>query len=88
MTSLEFSPLRELHLYLCRATPLCGDSVRIFNPRRDVWAEHFGWRENATLIDGKTAVGRATVAALHLNRPSLVLARRIWVIADWHPPQE
>ena len=68
--------------------PETGINVRIFNPRQQEWAEHFAWSEGATRIDGTTAIGRATVAALHLNRPSLVLARRLWVAAGWHPPQE
>lgn len=68
--------------------PVTGTNVRIFDPRRQEWAEHFAWSEGATRIDGKTATGRATVAALHLNRPSLVLARRLWVAAGWHPPQD
>jgi hypothetical protein len=66
--------------------PETGVSVRIFNPRHQEWAEHFVWSEGATRIDGTTAIGRATVAALQLNRPSLVLARRLWVAAGWHPP--
>jgi hypothetical protein len=68
--------------------PETGIYVRIFKPRQQEWAEHFAWSENATRIDGTTTTGRATVAALHLNRPSLVLARRLWVAAGWHPPQD
>lgn len=68
--------------------PETGLSVRVFNPRQQEWAEHFLWSEGATRIDGRTAVGRATVAALQLNRPSLVLARRLWVSAGWHPPKD
>lgn len=67
--------------------PVSGKQVRLFNPRHQNWAEHFSWAEGATRIDGITPVGRATVAALHLNRPSLVLARRLWVAAGWHPPE-
>ena len=68
--------------------PETGINVRIFNPRQQEWAEHFAWSEGVTRIDGTTTIGRATVAALHLNRPSLVLARRLWVAAGWHPPQD
>lgn len=68
--------------------PETGESVGVFNPRRQRWAEHFRWSEGATRIDGTTATGRATVAALRLNRPSLVLARRLWAEAGWHPPGE
>ncbi|MCP4659086.1 MAG: HNH endonuclease [bacterium] len=68
--------------------PETGDRVRVFNPRKQEWQEHFAWAEGAARIDGTTAIGRATVAALQLNRPSLVLARRLWVNAGWHPPPE
>ena len=68
--------------------PGTGVKVRVFNPRHQEWKQHFAWAEGATRIDGTTAIGRATVAALQLNRPSLVLARRLWVAAGWHPPQD
>lgn len=68
--------------------PETGAQVRVFNPRTQRWAEHFTWAEGGTRIDGTTAVGRATVAALQLNRPSLVLARKLWVAAGWHPPRD
>jgi len=32
------------------------------------------------------AAGRATVAALNLNNPYIVPARRLWVLAGWHSP--
>ncbi|NJL29560.1 MAG: HNH endonuclease [Thermoanaerobaculia bacterium] len=67
--------------------PKTGANVRIFNPRSDVWSAHFEWGEGGIRIDGRTAAGRATVAALRLNRPSLVLARKLWIRAGWHPPQ-
>jgi hypothetical protein len=65
-----------------------GELVRLFNPRQDVWTEHFAWSDDGTLIVGRTAEGRATVATLKLNRPSLVIARRAWVQAGWHPPTD
>ena len=54
--------------------PETGIQVRVFNPRTQLWAAHFTLAESGTRIDGTTAAGRATVAALQLNRPSLVLA--------------
>lgn len=39
--------------------------VRLFNPRRDTWAQHFVW--DGLLIRGATAVGRATAWLLELN---------------------
>ncbi len=66
--------------------PQSGETVRLFNPRHDAWEEHFEWIQRGLRVVGRTTVGRATVNALHLNRPSLVTARRAWVAVGWHPP--
>jgi len=68
--------------------PSTGEVVRLFNPRHQDWHEHFSWSESGSVITGRTPAGRATVAALHLNRPTLVLARRAWVAVGWHPPKD
>jgi len=68
--------------------PTTGEVVRLFNPRLQGWHEHFSWSENGSMITGQTPVGRATVVALQLNRPTLVLARRAWVAVGWHPPKD
>ncbi|MEI7768716.1 MAG: HNH endonuclease signature motif containing protein [Chloroflexales bacterium] len=68
--------------------PVTGDSVRLFNPRRQVWQAHFAWDDNGAIIVGLTASGRATVIGLNLNRPALVRSRRLWISAGWHPPTE
>jgi hypothetical protein len=68
--------------------PLTGEVVRLFDPRRHVWHEHFAWADEGDRIVGLTPTGRATVIALNLNRPSLVKARRAWVSAGWHPPKD
>jgi HNH endonuclease len=60
--------------------------VPLFNPRAEHWEEHFEWIEDGTNIRGKTPQGRATIAALQMNHPDVVAARRLWVIAGWHPP--
>jgi hypothetical protein len=52
-----------------------------------VWQEHFMWDETFTLIIGKTAVGRATVLALKLNRLQLRNLRRALIAIDEHPPE-
>jgi hypothetical protein len=62
--------------------------VPLFNPRTQIWAEHFEWAEEGTVIRGKTPTGRATVATLNVNHPDIVAARRLWVIAGWHPPKD
>lgn len=65
-----------------------GEAVRLFDPRHQRWAEHFAWTGAGDEIVGLTATGRATVAALRLNRPELVAARRAWVAVGWHPPKD
>jgi len=68
--------------------PHTGDVVRLFDPRRQVWSEHFAWSPEGDQIFGKTPTGRATVTAVRLNRVELVAARRGWVTAGWHPPAD
>ncbi len=68
--------------------PQTGEVVSLFNPRQQRWNEHFTWTASGEEILGLTVVGRATVAALKLNREVLVKARRRWVRAGWHPPKD
>jgi hypothetical protein len=68
--------------------PITGEVVRLFDPRRQVWVEHFRWTAAGDLIVGRTPCGRATVVALNLNRASLVHARRAWTAVGWHPPKD
>lgn len=68
--------------------PISDLFVALFNPRQQDWHEHFAWNAQSDLIIGLTATGRATVAALRLNRPLLVRSRQIWVAARLHPPHD
>lgn len=68
--------------------PETSDEVPLFDPRHQVWREHFAWSDDGTLVVGLTAIGRATVEALDLNRLKLVQARNLWVSAGWHPPAD
>ncbi len=68
--------------------PETGETVLLFNPRTQVWMEHFAWSPDGTLIIGVTPVGRATAVALRLNNEYIVVARRFWVEAGWWPPTE
>ena len=66
--------------------PKTGKSVPLFNPRRQSWPRHFAWSSDGLRIKGRTATGRATVAALHLNSPALVNLRRALSALGEHPP--
>lgn len=52
---------------------LTGTDVPVFNPRRNVWSNHFRW--DGVLIVGVTAIGRATADTLQMNRPQILSIR-------------
>lgn len=62
-----------------------GSTVRLFNPRLDRWEEHFAWTE-AVVIIGLTEIGRATIAALDMNRPLILAIRQAEMGLGRHPP--
>ena len=68
--------------------PEVGEKVALFNPRQQVWTEHFAWSDDLTEVIGKTPCGRATINALHLNRMGVVNLRRLLVMVGLHPPLE
>jgi hypothetical protein len=71
------------------ADPQTGSIVALFHPRQQKWHDHFEWIDGGLHIRGKTAVGRATIAALKLNEdPDALLVRSYWIQAGWHPPHE
>jgi hypothetical protein len=67
--------------------PASGRRIRLWNPRRQKWTDHFCWSEDGTEIVGLMPCGRATTATLRLNRPELVAARSLWVQVGWWPPR-
>src|SRR5262249_6647521 len=68
--------------------PQTGQPVPLFSPRTQRWSEHFQWSPDGLRIIGLTPVGRATVAALHLDDdPDALEVRSFWVVAGWHPPK-
>jgi hypothetical protein len=64
--------------------PVTGDEVALFNPRADIWAEHFGW-DNERVVP-LTPVGRATVDSLAMNRPAILVIRQEETVRGRHPP--
>ncbi len=66
--------------------PQTGRKVRLFNPRRHPWPDHFAWTEDAMRIIGLTATGRATVKALRLNGEELINLRGVLLSQGLHPP--
>lgn len=58
---------------LASIDPLSGDITPLFNPRRQIWREHFAL--DGAVIVPLTAVGRTTVQLLKLNRPRIIQRR-------------
>lgn len=53
--------------------------IRLFNPRADVWNEHFLISEESAEIKDLTAIGRVTVARLRINSNAQTDARKQWL---------
>jgi hypothetical protein len=68
--------------------PLTQTEVALFNPRRDVWHDHFTHHRDGLYIVGRTAIGRATFAALRLNDAYQLSARGVWILAGIYPPRQ
>lgn len=66
--------------------PETGAKVPLFNPRTQVWSEHFAWIDGGCRIQGLTPTGRATIECFGMNIERLVIARSVWVLAGVHPP--
>lgn len=65
--------------------PETGNDVPIYSPRRQVWSDHFRW--DGFRVMGTTAIGRATVAVLNLNRPLILAIRAEEAAIGRHPPR-
>jgi hypothetical protein len=55
--------------------PQTGKAIRLFDPRRDVWLEHF--RFDIVEIIGLTSKGRATASLLEMNHPERLRVREL-----------
>ncbi len=73
--------------------PKTKETVTLFHPRQQTWAEHFIWSSDGTKIIGTTLIGRATCNRLDLNDERRIdrfiqQSRKLWVKGNWHPPDE
>ena len=64
--------------------PETKKEVSIFNPRQQIWTEHFRW-DGVTVV-GLTATGRGTVDALNMNRAMMLAIRGEEELLGRHPP--
>ena len=66
--------------------PETKQEVWLFNPRTQLWNEHFIWSVTTTRLVGLSAIGRATIERLKINQDRVLHARQRWVEAGYHPP--
>jgi 5-methylcytosine-specific restriction endonuclease McrA len=76
--------------FMTATDPETNEIVSLFNPRQNVWSDHFIWSVDALEIIGRTAIGRATCQRLDLNddrrkEPFIKNARKQWLLAGFHP---
>ena len=65
--------------------PLSQTQALVFNPRTQVWQEHFTWNEEFTHIIGLSPTGRGTIVLLQLNREKLLEYRKALLQCGAHP---
>ena len=67
---------------------LTGKTVKLFNPRKQIWREHFEFSKDFSEIIGKTSCGRATVESLQMNNFYQTTARSAWTETNKFPPKD
>lgn len=60
--------------------------IPLFNPRKEIWKNHFKWSDDFLTVIGLTSIGKITIDALKLNRTGVVNIRRLMVLGKIHPP--
>ena len=63
--------------------PVTGQLVAVYNPRTEVWTEHF-LLDNGMVV-GVTPTGRVTVMVLQINRADRVEVRRLLAAVERYP---
>jgi hypothetical protein len=67
--------------------PITSQETALYNPRQQIWHEHFRWDAGGLNLSGLSPEGRATIERLKMNRPEVQKSRKLWVEAGWHPPK-
>ena len=59
--------------------------IRLYNPRTDIWTEHFSIE--STMIISKTKIGQATINILQLNSEERLIERTLLLSKNAFPHQ-
>lgn len=66
--------------------PETGAFTRFFNPRTDIWAEHFALADDTLTIEPRTGIGAATARILGFNDPERQMEREALHAVGRYPP--
>ncbi|MBE9116051.1 HNH endonuclease [Lusitaniella coriacea LEGE 07157] len=66
--------------------PESGVEVSLFNPRENLWSEHFVWSKDGLYIQALTTTGFVTIEVLSLNRDRAIAIRAADREIGRHPP--
>lgn len=67
--------------------PITQKEYPLFNPRKNIWTDHFKWSDDFTKMIALTPIARVTIQTLQLNRPTLINIRKALLLLKKHPPK-
>jgi hypothetical protein len=65
--------------------PKTGRRTWLFNPRKQKWSRRFRW--DGSVLIGRTAVGRATIAVPNMNADDRIAQRAALIAEGVFPPR-
>jgi hypothetical protein len=68
------------HAAITARDPVSRRLVRLFDPRTNVWDDHFELDVDTAAINGRTDIGRASVRRLRMNDRKALEARQFWIL--------
>ena len=72
--------------HITAVDPISGERVSVFHPRQNEWNTHFVWSSDRLYLVGLTAIGRATIHLLDLNKERVIRIRAADLVVGRHPP--
>ena len=63
-----------------------GQFIRFFNPRKDVWQEHFQLDLPTATIQSLSPIGEITATILGFNQVDRIIERQILIASNKYPP--
>jgi hypothetical protein len=67
--------------------PQSGELIRLYDPRRDNWSDHFQWSvTDPTWLEARSSTARGTIELLDLNSQHRRQVRHWLIVLGLHPP--